>query len=70
MKGKKGEWGDRKKWKGRKKERKKRDRNSGKGRATDDKFKWSQANEWGKTGLKQQQQMRKNLKKLMKESVK
>ena len=45
-----GIWRGWKEW-GRKRNEKwgKRDRNSGKGRATDDKFKWTQAsNEWGK----------------------
>ena len=40
--GKQEEWGKRNI-----KRRGKRDRNSGKGKATEDKFKWSQANEWG-----------------------
>ena len=38
----------RKKKKKRERKKRKNGRNSGKGRATDDKFNWSQANEWGK----------------------
>ena len=69
-----GTWKERKGWgrresNGEGSKRENRGRNSGKGRATDDKFKWSQANEWGKLDWNNKK-MRKDLKKLMKKIAK